>query len=75
MHILVASFFCDDRGGVTSLVLKSLRVIVKKVNVLADCGTNPIDQVAWVSLQKTEQHFVNLLVQNQDFRNLHVDVF
>ena len=71
--ILVLHFHDTEIGFV--LLDECLRMIIEEVDFVPDPRAEPFDEVARMGLQECEEQLVDLLVQDQRFRDLHFDVF
>jgi hypothetical protein len=49
-------------------------MIIKEVNILPDRCTDPVDEITRVRLEVCEHDLIDLLVQNNDLGNLHLNV-
>ena len=70
LHDLLYLFMLLHEG----VVQESLRMIIEEVNILPDGCTDPVDEITRMCLEVCEHDLIDLLVQNYDLGNLHLNI-
>ena len=49
-------------------------MVVKQIDILSHGCADPVDEVAWVSLEVRPEHLIDLLVEDYDLGNLYFNI-